>query len=151
MKELFSNQILWTAIIANAEAQILKAVLVLIAERQWKSGRLFGPGGMPSSHAALVTALATGIAFTEGLASPIFACAAVFALIVMYDAVGVRQAAGKHALVLNQVTAELHEMFNEGFKPEVLQVFLGHNSLQVIAGFILGLSVAVFSFLVWPA
>lgn len=151
MKDLFSNQILWTAIIANAEAQILKAVLVVISERQWRSDRLFGPGGMPSSHAALVTALATGVAFTEGLASPLFACAAVFALIVMYDAVGVRQAAGKHALVLNQVTAELHEMFNEGFKPEVLQVFLGHNSLQVIAGFILGLSVALFSFMVWPA
>ncbi|MFO7626531.1 MAG: divergent PAP2 family protein [Candidatus Fermentibacteraceae bacterium] len=150
MNELFSNQILWTAIIANAEAQILKAILVVISERQWRLDRLFGPGGMPSSHAALVTALATGIAFTEGFASPVFAGAAVFALIVMYDAVGVRQAAGKHALVLNQVTAELHEMFKEGFKPEVLQVFLGHNSLQVIAGFILGLSVALFSFIVWP-
>ncbi len=150
MKELFSNQILWTAVIADIEAQVLKAVLVLISERQWRSDRLFGPGGMPSSHAAFVTALATGVGFSDGLGSPLFAVALIFALIVMYDAVGVRQAAGKHALVLNQVTAELHEMFNEGFKPEVLQVFLGHNSLQVVAGLILGLSVALFSFLVWP-
>lgn len=150
MKEFLSNQVLWTALIADAEAQVLKAVLVLVSERQWRTDRLFGPGGMPSSHAALVTALSAGVAFTEGLSSALFACAAVFALIVMYDAVGVRQAAGRHARVLNQITAELHEMFDEGFKPEVLQVLLGHNSLQVLAGFLLGLSVALFSFMVWP-
>jgi hypothetical protein len=150
LKELFTNQILWTAIAANAAAQIMKAVLVLISERKWRSDRLFGSGGMPSSHAALVTALATGIALDQGLSSPLFAVSMVFALIVMHDACGVRQAAGKHAHILNQLTAELHQLFEEGLKPEVLKTFLGHSCLQVLAGIILGLGVALFSYLVWP-
>ena len=150
MKELFSNQILWTAIVANALAQVSKAVLVLISEKKWRSERLFGSGGMPSSHAALATALVTGVAIDQGLSSPFFAVSLVFALIVMHDACGVRQAAGKHAHILNQLTAEFHQLFEEGFKPEVLKTFLGHSCIQVLAGIILGLGVALLSFLVWP-
>lgn len=150
MRELFSNQVLWTAIAANALAQLIKAVLVLQSEKKWNTERLFGSGGMPSSHAALVTALAAGTAFSQGVGSPLFALSVVFALIVMHDACGVRQAAGKHAHILNQLMADLHQLLDQGFKPQVLKTFLGHSCLQVLAGFLIGLAVALVSFGIWP-
>lgn len=151
MRELFSNQVLWTALTANALAQIVKAVLVFQSEKRWNSERLFGSGGMPSSHSALVTALAVGTAFAHGVSSPLFAVAVVLALIVMHDACGVRQAAGKHAHILNQLMEDLHQVLDEGFKPEVLKTFLGHSCIQVLAGLLIGLAVAIASFRIWPS
>lgn len=150
MKELLTNPILMTAIAANFLAQIMKALIVLFIDRQWNSERLFGPGGMPSSHSSFVAALATGVAVVNGTGSALFAVTFVFAVIVMYDACGIRRAAGKQAHLLNELVEELGHVLDEGFKPEALKTVLGHSLLQVVAGLILGVSVGLFSFLVWP-
>ena len=146
MDELLGNRILWTAIAANAVAQILKAVFVLLLDREWNAERLFGSGGMPSSHSAFVSALATGIGIEEGFGSSLFAVAAVFALVVMYDATSVRQAAGRQAYVLNDLIVRLSHVFDEGFKPETLKTLLGHTFPQVVAGLGLGVAAALLSF-----
>lgn len=151
VRELLSNQILLTAVAADAAAQVLKALIVYLSEREWNLERLFGSGGMPSSHSSLVSALAAGVAITRGLDSPLFAVSAILALVVMYDAFGVRRAAGKHAHILNELVLELRDVLDQGFKPEVLKTFLGHTLMQVFFGMLLGVSVALFSFYVWPA
>ena len=146
MQELLSNRILWTAVLADVIAQILKALLVLLLERRWSWERLFGSGGMPSSHSALVAALATGIALTEGPAGATFAVAAVLAVIVMYDAMGVRRAAGRQAELINDLVREFSEAVNQGFRPAALKTLLGHSYPQVAAGTILGIAAALVSF-----
>jgi acid phosphatase family membrane protein YuiD len=94
---------------------------------------LFETGGMPSSHSALVSALATGIGRTQGWDTPQFAIATVFAFIVMYDAAGIRRAAGKQAKVLNQIMVEVFEE-----EQDPLKELLGHTPAQVVAGSVLG-------------
>ncbi len=96
---------------------------------------------MPSAHSALVTALATGVGQTSGWDSGLFAIALIFAIIVMYDAAGVRQAAGKQARILNQIMDE----FSQGdtkFTEDRLKELLGHTPVQVIAGAALGTMVS---------
>ena len=151
MAELMGNQILWTAVAANLVAQLFKALIVLLIDREWRNERLFGPGGMPSSHSSFVTALATGVAATHGTGSALFAVSAVFALIVMYDACGIRRAAGKQAHLLNELVEELRHVLDDGFRPQALKTVLGHSCLQVFAGMVLGISAGIFSFTVWPA
>jgi uncharacterized protein len=151
MAELMGNQILWTAVAANLVAQLFKALIVLLIDREWRNERLFGPGGMPSSHSSFVTALATGVAATHGTGSALFAVSAVFALIVMYDACGIRRAAGKQAHLLNELVEELRHVLDDGFRPQALKTVLGHSCLQVFAGMVLGISAGILSFTVWPA
>jgi uncharacterized protein len=146
MGELLSNQILWTAIVANAAAQLLKGLLVKVLDRRGILERVFGSGGMPSSHSAFVSALATGVGIREGLGSPLFAATTVFALITMYDAAGVRRSAGEQAHVLNELVSRLGHVFDEGFRPETLRTLLGHTYMQVLAGMVLGIGVALISF-----
>ncbi|MFM7909339.1 MAG: divergent PAP2 family protein, partial [Microcystis sp.] len=99
-------------------------------------------GGMPSAHSALVGALATGVGLQMGWSSAEFAIAALFAVIVMYDAAGVRQAAGKQARILNQI---IDEMFQEGkeFNEERLKELIGHTPFQVLVGLSLGIGIAM--------
>ena len=142
MNGILSNRLFLTAIAADVIAQILKAVVYLAMERRWDFSRMFESGGMPSSHSALVSALAAGVGFTEGFHTPLFAVAAVFALVVMYDATGVRRSAGKHAHVLNELILSLSHVLEDGFEHESLKTFLGHSYPQVIAGFLLGVAAA---------
>lgn len=95
---------------------------------------------MPSSHSAFVTSLATGVGLVEGSDSTLFALAAVFALIVMYDAAGVRRAAGKQARVLNAIIEDLNR---RELHPERLRELLGHTPVEVVAGALLGVLVAI--------
>lgn len=95
---------------------------------------------MPSSHSAFVTSLATGVGLVEGFDSTLFALAAVFALIVMYDAAGVRRAAGKQARVLNAIIEDLNR---RELHPERLRELLGHTPVEVVAGARLGVLVAI--------
>lgn len=145
--DIFDNHVLIVALIACLAAQGLKAIIELVRHRKLNLQVMVGTGGMPSAHSALVTALACGVGQTLGWASPIFAATVVFAIIVMYDAAGVRQAAGKQAKVLNQI---IDELFQE--KPEIsedrLKELLGHTPFQVIAGSILGVMI---SYLAAPA
>jgi uncharacterized protein len=145
--DILDNHVLLVALIACFAAQGLKAIIELVRHRKLNLRVMVGTGGMPSAHSALVTALACGVGQTMGWASPMFAATAVFSIIVMYDAAGVRQAAGKQAKVLNQI---IDELFQE--KPELsedrLKELLGHTPFQVIAGSVLG---AVISCLAAPA
>lgn len=145
MAELLSNQVLWVALAASAIAQILKLVIDIAKHRKLNFRVLVETGGMPSSHSALVAALATGVGQTKGWNSIEFAIALVFAFIVMYDAAGVRQAAGKQARILNQI---VEEFFQEGHElaESRLKELLGHTPIQVIAGSALGVAISWFTF-----
>ncbi len=138
------NQVLLVALASCFIAQGLKLVIELVQHQKLNVRVLVETGGMPSAHSALVAALATGIGQLKGWASTDFAIAAIFAFIVMYDAAGVRRAAGKQARVLNQI---IDEFFQDEphFSEDRLKELLGHTPVQVIAGSILGIVIAWFA------
>lgn len=140
MNDLLSNTTLVAAIIAVVLAQLLKTVFNLIFTKEMSFEHAFSTGGMPSSHTATVTAVTTTIALEHGLGSTLFALALVLSVIVIYDAVGIRRAAGKHAEVLNEWSRIFSEIHEKGFKPEDLKTLLGHTYPQVLAGIMLGCS-----------
>jgi acid phosphatase family membrane protein YuiD len=139
---ILDNQVLIVAIISCLLAQALKLVIELIRDGKVNLRYLVTTGGMPSAHSALVASLATSVGQTKGWSSPEFAIACLFAVIVMYDAAGVRQAAGKQAKILNQMIEELfreHKQFSE----EKLKELLGHTPFQVLVGLMLGITVSL--------
>ncbi|MGD1851429.1 MAG: divergent PAP2 family protein [Cyanophyceae cyanobacterium] len=140
LKHIVDNQVLVVAFLACIVAQMSKVVVELVRSRTLNLRVLVESGGMPSSHSALVTALATGTGQVVGWESIEFAMATIFAVIVMYDATGVRQAAGKQAQVLNQIVAEFFD--GHAFGEEKLKELLGHTPVQVVVGGILGVIIA---------
>ena len=138
---VLDNWVLFSAISAMLIAQILKLIIEYIIHRRINVRVLVTTGGMPSSHSALVTALAVGVGYVKGWESIEFAIATIFAVIVMYDAAGVRQAAGKQARILNQIIDELFQEHPE-FNEQRLKELLGHTPMQVIMGSLLGIIVA---------
>ncbi|MDJ0577476.1 MAG: divergent PAP2 family protein [Xenococcaceae cyanobacterium MO_234.B1] len=145
VSEIFHNQILVVALLACFTAQGIKLIIELIKNRKVNFRHLVTTGGMPSAHSALVGALATGIGQTMGWSSPEFAIACLFAVIVMYDAAGVRQAAGKQAKLLNQIVDELFQE-KHNLNEERLKELLGHTPFQVLVGLFLGISISMLSF-----
>lgn len=142
MNALLSNRPLASAIIAWALAQFLKMVLFAFLERQINWRRLIDTGGLPSAHSAFVTGLASGVGVASGLHSSEFAIAAVFALVVMYDAMSLRREAGKHADILNELL--LLSIIQEAFKErEALKELLGHTPLEVVCGAALGITIGL--------
>lgn len=139
--DILNNQVLLVAIIACLVAQLCKLLVELTKNRKLNLRDLVTTGGMPSAHSAFVAALAAGVGQTRGWDSPEFAIAAIFAVIVMYDAAGVRQAAGKQARILNQI---IDEVFTEGkeFNEDRLKELLGHTPFQVIVGLLLGIAIS---------
>ncbi|MBM4452020.1 MAG: divergent PAP2 family protein [Chloroflexi bacterium] len=145
MESLLTNKIIWVPAAAWVVAQVLKLVIASIREKRFMLSYLTTMGGMPSSHTALVCALATTIAVVEGLGSPLFAVAAFFALIVMYDAAGVRQTVGNQSVMLNRLLDELFKgkaKVNPEFEQR-LRELIGHTNFQVIAGALLGIAFAL--------
>ncbi|XP_052207642.1 uncharacterized protein LOC127811648 isoform X2 [Diospyros lotus] len=135
------NLPLLSAFLACALAQFLKPFTTWLKDKRWDSRRMVSSGGMPSSHSATVTALATAIGLQEGSGGPAFAIAVALACVVMYDATGVRLHAGRQAELLNQIVCELPpEHPVSSVKP--LRDSLGHTPLQVVAGALLGCIVA---------
>ena len=141
-QQVLHNQILLISLLACFTAQGLKALIELIRDGKVSLRYLVSSGGMPSAHSALVGALATGVGLQVGWSSAEFAIAALFAVIVMYDAAGVRQAAGKQARILNQI---IDEMFQGGkeFNEERLKELIGHTPFQVLVGLSLGIGIAI--------
>jgi uncharacterized protein len=141
ISQILDNRILLVAIAACLIAQVLKLIIDLIQNGKFSVKVLTTTGGMPSAHSALVTALAAGVGESLGWKSAEFAIATIFAIVVMYDAAGVRQAAGKQARILNQM---IDELFSEDhkFNEEKLKELLGHTPVQVIAGSILGIAIS---------
>lgn len=125
-------------------AQLFKIITTFISERRVAWDMLTSTGGMPSSHSAGVVAAATSIGIIDGWASTTFAVATALAVIVMYDATGVRRAAGLHAEYLNVIVKELSHIFRQdGEEQKALKTLLGHSYLQVIAGMFQGIIVAI--------
>lgn len=140
--EIFSNKILITSVLAWFIAQAIKVVHTLIRDKRVDFTRMFGSGGMPSSHASFTVSLATAIGMEMGFSGVEFALAAAFSIVVMYDATGIRRSAGEQAAILNKIV--------ERFGKETLQdtgkklkELLGHTPKQVFAGAILGIFVAI--------
>ncbi|WP_249414077.1 divergent PAP2 family protein [Alteribacter keqinensis] len=148
MTELLTNFPLWAALSAILLAQFIKVPLQYIASRRFDWTLLTSTGGMPSSHSGAVTALATAIALQEGLGSPFFAIAAIFGIIVMFDATGVRWHAGEQATVVNQLVTDFNKIMEEmkawptkeeKEKQKELKELLGHQPIEVFFGGVLGI------------
>ena len=137
------NPLLVSAALTMLIAQICKVLLLLLTERQWSPKRLTETGGMPSSHAATVAALCTSCIQHYGINSPYFAISTVYGLIVIYDATGIRRAAGRHAQILNELLKEMSHLFDEKSRPEALKTLLGHTYPQVLVGLSIGISTAL--------
>lgn len=121
--------------------QLFKLIYDLVTTKKFNFKRILGAGGMPSSHSAVVVSLATMIGKSQGVTSPIFGLAVIFAFIVMYDAAGVRRAAGKQAKLLNKI---IETPGLSGVEvTERLQEVLGHTPTQVFVGALIGLIVGL--------
>lgn len=133
---LITNKYIYVPVILWFGIQLFKLIYDLVTTKQFNFKRIMGAGGMPSSHSAVVTSLATLIGKEVGLNSPLFAVALIFAFVVMYDACGVRRAAGKQAKVLNEIV-NTPGLTNVEVQ-EKLQEALGHTPVQVFVGAIIG-------------
>ena len=138
---IFYNAILVSAVIAWAIAQLMKVVISVIFLRKLDFQLIFGSGGFPSSHSATVSALALGIGKYYGWDSPIFAVATVFGMIVLYDAAGVRRAAGKQAEVLNQLVERFYPSLH--IDQARLKELIGHTPFEVFGGVSVGIMVGL--------
>jgi acid phosphatase family membrane protein YuiD len=146
---LFDNRALIGCLIAWGLAQALKLPIEYARTRRWNWSLLLRAGGMPSSHSALVSAAAHGIGLTAGFNSPIFALAIVVAMVVIYDATGIRRQAGRHAEIINAMVRDLVE--GHPLRQEQLREVLGHSPFEAIVGLALGILVAQLTIMLWPA
>ena len=142
LDEIVSNQVLISAALGWLVAQFLKTMIDIWYNKSFSPDRLWGSGGMPSSQSATVCALATSSALKHGFAGFEFAVTFIFALVVMYDAMGVRRETGKQAKLLNMILE--NNIFEDNFEhfEERLKEFVGHTPLQVFMGAILGIVIA---------
>jgi len=141
MRVIFSsilkNRILITTLLAWIIAQLIKVTIGVMREKRFDFRWLLGAGGMPSSHAAGASALATSIGLSVGWDSVYFALAAAFAIVVMFDAQGVRRATGRQARILNKI---LEDIYWQGkIKEERLRELVGHTPIEVFIGMLLGI------------
>ncbi|MCY4115321.1 MAG: divergent PAP2 family protein [Caldilineaceae bacterium] len=144
MQLLGSASILWLPLSAGLLVQLYKFFFEWIKRRDFDLRVLARAGGMPSSHAAMVCSLVSAIGYRTGPRSDLFALATLFALIVMYDATGVRQAAGKQAVVLNQILRELFS--GQPVSEEELKELIGHSPTEVYVGALVGVLYTVLWF-----
>lgn len=121
--------------------QLFKLIHDMVKTKKFNFKRILGAGGMPSSHSAVVTSLATLIGKSQGINSPIFGLAVVFACVVMYDATGVRRAAGKQAKLLNKIV-ETPSLSSVQVEEKLVEV-LGHTPIQVFVGATIGIIVGL--------
>ncbi len=140
--EIITNKVLVAPLCAWAVAQLLKVFITLVKDKRLDLRYLVISGGMPSAHSALVSALATSVAIIQGLGSVAFGITAILALVVMYDAAGIRQSVGLQSVVLNRIVQELRSRRPIAELERDLREFIGHTPFQVIAGAALGIIVA---------
>jgi acid phosphatase family membrane protein YuiD len=128
-------------IVAWSIAQAAKVILYSVRERRLNLRVLAVTGGMPSSHSAIVMGLTTAIGKYAGPTSPQFAIALIFSFVVMYDAAGLRRAAGRQAAILNRLVEDLVHM--RGVQEQKLRELLGHTPIEVLVGAVLGVVVGL--------
>lgn len=143
---LTGNLVLDLGIFAWFVAQVIKVVLQAIFQRKFEIRTFVSSGGMPSSHSALVCAMAAAIGALYGWRGPLFALAAGIAAVVMYDAFNVRRAAGEQAKVLNYLLTHLDQM-SSALAGKALKELLGHTPLQVLMGAVLGSGIGLLALL----
>jgi acid phosphatase family membrane protein YuiD len=137
---LLQNEVLIAGLVAWSIAQIVKVPLEYLHTHQWNWSLLFQAGGMPSSHSALVTSVSITIGLFDGFNTSLFALSAALAMIVIYDATGIRRQAGKHAELINAMIRDLAS--GHPMKEEQLKEVLGHTPLEALGGLLLGILVA---------
>lgn len=149
---ILQNTPLWAALFSIFFAQFVKIPIHYLVTKKIDWGLFTSTGGMPSSHSAAVTSLCTAIAYETGLDSPLFAASTVFAVIVMFDATGVRFQAGQQAIMINQMRVDF-QLFVEQTKGwtekgseekiQELKTLLGHKPLEVFMGALTGIVISV--------
>ncbi len=154
---IFENIPLLAALFAILFAQFVKIPIHFLLTRKLDFGLMTSTGGMPSSHSAAVTALTTAIAFEAGLQSPLFAVSAIFAVIVMFDATGIRYQAGQQAIIINQMRADF-QIFVDDLKDwpkkdnetkmQELKTLLGHKPNEVFFGALTGIAISIITYTV---
>jgi uncharacterized protein len=141
LNDIINNKVIIAGLFGWAGAQILKVVTYSIKIKKIDFTRIIGSGGMPSSHSGFVMAVAVKTGMENGFRSPIFAIAIAFATVVMYDAAGVRRAAGNQAKVINLIIQDLSH--KKGIQQDRLKELIGHTPFEVIAGAILGVIIGI--------
>ncbi len=145
LTHLLAHPVFLSAFFSWFVAQLLKSIILLVTRRELKPRDLFAAflwatGGMPSSHACVVSALAASIGLTEGAGSPLFIAMLCYALLTIRDALGVRHAAGTQARAINYLSSELDARFDIPARP--VKEIRGHTIAEVFVGVVLGLSIA---------
>ena len=141
LSEIITNKVLIIPMFSWVIAQLLKVIVTLIRKKQLDLRYLVMSGGMPSAHSAFVSALATSVALIEGLGSVAFGISAIVAMVIMYDAAGIRQSVGKQSVVLNRIIREVGHRRPITELEHDLREFVGHTSFQVIIGGLLGIGI----------
>jgi len=145
--KFFANFPLLAALVAMGIAQTFKVFYYYWKDGEWVVAHFFETGGLPSGHSAMVTALTLGVGLTEGWSSPVFAACAVFSIIIMYDAAGVRRAAGKHALILNRIVEDIYKTGK--ITDEKLRELVGHSPFEVLVGVFMGALTVAVTYPIW--
>lgn len=142
LSDLVHNEVLMSAALSWILAQIIKTIIHLSITKKFVPERLIGPGGMPSCHSAAVCAMVTALAINEGPGSYLVGVAGLLAIVVMYDATGVRRETGNQAKVLNEFIEMFKKNGSELSNDEKLKEFVGHTPFQVFCGAMLGIGFA---------
>ncbi len=145
LSQIISNKIINVTLLAWFIAQLSKVILIFITNKKIDFKRFIGAGGMPSSHAATAVSLATCIAKSDGLSSSTFAISFIISLVVMYDAAGVRRAAGNQARILNKIVQNWG-VANPEFINVKLKELIGHTPIQVFVGALIGLVIGIIAY-----
>ena len=140
INQIIKNKIFMTTLSAWIIAQIIKVTIGVIKEKKFDFRWFVGTGGMPSSHAAGASCLSAAIGLEYGFNSVYFALAASFAIVVMFDAQGVRRASGRQARILNKIMEDIY--WQKRIHDNQLRELIGHTPIEVIAGFLLGVAIA---------
>lgn len=144
---IFANPVLIAGVVAWSLAQLVKVPWSYLTTRRWDWSLLLRAGGMPSSHSALVASIAHATGLFVGFDSPMFAIALGMAIIVIYDATGIRRQAGLHAEIINAMIQDLAR--GHPLEGQELIELLGHTPLEAFAGMALGIIIAQIIWLVW--
>jgi acid phosphatase family membrane protein YuiD len=138
--QFFHNRVVITAFFGWFTAQLVKVIIGIIVEKRFNFKWFVGTGGMPSSHVAGVSALATSVGIQEGVGTALFAVTLMFAIVVIFDAQGVRRATGKQAEALNKILDDIY--WKKRIQEDRLKELIGHTPVQVFAGLAMGVSLA---------
>lgn len=137
---IFKSRIFLSTMIAWISAQSIKIIINVIRERRFNFRWFVGTGGMPSAHSAGVMSLATAVGIQEGFSSPIFIATLIFAMVIAFDAQGVRRASGQQAEILNKIMDDIY--WRRKIQEDRLKELIGHSPFEVLVGCILGIAIA---------